>query len=172
MHAGKRFNALIDSGAALSLTHTSVYNMIEDCYKTKMLHAAVHLKTADGSWMSLLGKATLHLHIANFMFSHTFVIYVIGYQTQVSYLCIYAFIYAYLFGIDIQKRHSPSYSWHSDKQLFIQGEGSFFTYIRNCEQQHNIAVVKSPLKYHLGTMASYQLPSKTQFKGLGGILQQ
>ena len=33
-----------------------------------------------------------------------------------------------------------------DKQLFIQREESFLTYIRNCEQQHNIAVVKSPLK--------------------------
>ena len=45
--AGKRFKALIDSGAALSLAHTSVYNMIEDYYKTKILPAAVHLKTVD-----------------------------------------------------------------------------------------------------------------------------
>ena len=30
-----------------------------------------------------------------------------------------------------------------DKQLFIQREGLFLTYIRNCEQQHNIAVVNS-----------------------------
>ena len=33
-----------------------------------------------------------------------------------------------------------------DKHLFIQREGSFLTYTRNCEQQHNIAVVKSPSK--------------------------
>ena len=51
-----------------------------------------------------------------------------------------------LFGIDIKKRYSISYSWDSDKQLFIQRLGSFLTYTRNCEQQHNIAVVKSPFK--------------------------
>ena len=33
-----------------------------------------------------------------------------------------------------------------DKQLFIQREGLFLTYTRNCEQQHDIAAVKSPLK--------------------------
>ena len=44
VHAGKRFKALIDSGAALSLIHASVHNMIEDCNKTKILCAAVHLK--------------------------------------------------------------------------------------------------------------------------------
>ena len=71
VHAGKTFKALIDSGAALSLAHTNVYNMIEDCYKTKILAAAVHLKTADGSSMSSLGKATLHLPTA-FKFSHSF----------------------------------------------------------------------------------------------------
>ena len=40
-----------------------------------------------------------------------------------------------------------------DKQLCIQREGLFLTYTRNCEQQHNIAVVKSPLKIpprHIG----------------------
>ena len=73
-HAGKRFKALTDSAAALSLAHTSVYNMIEDCYKTKILPAVVHLKTADGSSMSSLGKATLYLCITNFKFSHTFII--------------------------------------------------------------------------------------------------
>ena len=73
MHAGKRFKALIDSGAALSLAHTSIYNIIENCYKAKILPAAVNLKTADGSSMSSLGKAMLHLHTANFKFSHTLI---------------------------------------------------------------------------------------------------
>ena len=72
--AGKRFKALTDSGVTLSLVCTSIYNMIEDHYKTKMLPAAVHLKSADGPSMSSLGKATLHLCMANFEFSHTFVI--------------------------------------------------------------------------------------------------
>ena len=52
----------------------------------------------------------------------------------------------YLFGIDIQKRYSLSYSWDSGEQFFIQSKGSFLTNTRNCEQQHNIAVVKSTLK--------------------------
>ena len=57
-----------------------------------------------------------------------------------------------LFDIDVQERYSLSYRWDRDKQLFIQREGSILAYTRNCDQQHNVAVVKSPLKYHLGTM--------------------
>ena len=73
VHAGKRFKALTDSGAAVSLVHISVNNMTKDHNKTKILPAAVHLKAADGSAMSLLGKDTLHLHTANFKFFHTFI---------------------------------------------------------------------------------------------------
>ena len=134
MHAGKRFKALIHSGAALLLVCTSIYSIIEDCFKTKIVPAAVHVKTADGSAMYSLGKATLHLHITNFKFSHSFIICDKLLDTDI------------LFGIDIQKRYSILYSWDADKQLFIQREGSFLAYTRNCEQQHNIAVVKSPLK--------------------------
>ena len=108
--------------------------MIKDHYKTKILPAAVHLKTVDWSSISSLGKATLHLCTENFKFSHTFVICDKLPDTDI------------LFGIDIQKRYSPTYSWDSDKQLFIQREGSFLTYTRNCEQQHNITVVKPTLK--------------------------
>ena len=117
--------------------------MMEDQYKTKILPAAVHLKTVDGSEMSLLGKATLHLCITNFKFSHTFII------------CDKLPDTGILFGIYMQKRYSLSHSWDADKQLFIQREGSFLTYTRNCEQQYNIAVVKSPLKIpprHNGTI--------------------
>ena len=111
VHIGNRFKALIDSGATLPLAHTSIYNMIKDCYKSKTLSAAVHLKTADGSSMSSMGKATLHLCTANFKFSHTFVIYDKLQETDI------------LFGIDIEKGYSLSYSWGSDKQLFIHKEG-------------------------------------------------
>ena len=72
--------------------------MIEDQDKTKILPAAIHLKTVDGPAMYLLGKATLHLHITNFKFSHTFVI------------CDKLLDRDILFGIDIQKRYSLSYS--------------------------------------------------------------
>ena len=85
MHAEKRFKALIDSGAALLLAQISVYNMIEDCYKTKILPAAVHLKTTDGSSMSSLGMATLHLHIANFPSFPILSLYATSYQTHIFY---------------------------------------------------------------------------------------
>ena len=114
-----RFKALFDSGAALSLVHTSFYSMTEDCYKTKIVPSAVHLKTADRSVMSALSKATLHLHIANFMFSHTFVICDKLLDTDI------------LFGTDIQKRYSRSSRWDADKQLFIQRDNSFLTYVTN-----------------------------------------
>ena len=83
--AGKRFKALIDSRAALLLVCTSVYNMIEDQYKTKILPAAVHLETMDGSAMSLLGKAALHLHTltSSFLIPSS---YVTSYWTQIFYL--------------------------------------------------------------------------------------
>ena len=85
--------------------------MIEGYYKTKMPPAAVHIKTADGSSVSALGKATLHLCITHFKFSHIFIICDKLLDTDI------------LFGIDMQKRYSLSYSWYSDKQLFIQREG-------------------------------------------------
>ena len=61
VHGRRRFKALINSGATFSLMHTIMYNMIEDCYKTSVLPTAVHLRTADWSPMSSMGKATLHL---------------------------------------------------------------------------------------------------------------
>ena len=134
VHAGKWFKVLNDSWAALSLAHTSAYNMMEDCYKTKILPAAVQLKTAEGSSMSPLGKATLHLCIASFKFTDDFIICDKLPETDI------------LFAIHIHKKYCLSYSWHSDKQLFIQREGSFLSYTINYEHQHNITVVKSALK--------------------------
>ena len=75
VHVGKRFKALIDSGAALSLVCTSVYSMIKDCYKTKIVPAAVNLKTADGSAMSSIDKASMHLLIANFKLPDTNILF-------------------------------------------------------------------------------------------------
>ena len=86
----KRFQTLIYSEAAISLAHTSVYNMMEDCYKTKILPAVVHLKIADGSLMLSLGKAVLYLCIAKCQFSHTLIIFDRLPETDI------------LFGIDIQ----------------------------------------------------------------------
>ena len=54
-HAGKRYKALIDSGAAISLLRYSTYKKIEDCYKTPIQPTTAKLNTADGSPMSALG---------------------------------------------------------------------------------------------------------------------
>ena len=51
-----------------------------------------------------------------------------------------------IFGIDIQKKFSISYAWDKDKNCYIQKEGKFLTYTRNCEQKATIGVVKSTLK--------------------------
>ena len=84
VHTGKRYKALIHSEAAISLAHTSVYYVIEDHYKTKILPAVVHLKPADGSSMSSLGKATLHLCITNLNL-HILSLYVTSYQELTFY---------------------------------------------------------------------------------------
>ena len=117
--------------------------MCEDQYKTKILSTVVHLQIVDGSAISSLGKTTLHLCIASFKFSHTFIICYKVPDTDI------------LFDLDTQKRYSLSYSLDADKQLFIQKVGSFLTYTRNYKQKHNIAVLISPLKIpprHNGTI--------------------
>ena len=60
VHVGKHLKTLIDSGATISLICKSVYNLMEDHYKTYILPAAFNLWTADGSSMSSMGKASLH----------------------------------------------------------------------------------------------------------------
>ena len=61
VHAGKRYKALIDSGAAISLLQYSAYKSIGDCYKTPIQPTTAKLNTADGSPMSVLGFTALHL---------------------------------------------------------------------------------------------------------------
>ena len=61
VHAGKHYQALIDSGAAILLLCHSTYKRIEDCYKTPTQLTAAKLNTADGSPMMTLGSTVLHL---------------------------------------------------------------------------------------------------------------
>ena len=143
VQSGKCFKALIDSGAVISLMCTSVYNMIENHFKTSILPAVVNLRTADWSPISSTGKATLSLQIADCKFSYTFLI---CYRLPEADL---------LFGIDLHKWYCLSDCWDLDRHLVIQREGSFITYTRNRENLHNIALVKSTLK-----MVLYQLGSK------------
>ena len=104
---------MIDHDATISLMHTSVYIMIEDHYKTCILPAALNLWTADGSPMSSMGKATLHLWIADFKFLHTFVI------------CDKLPDMDFLFGHRPTKLYSLFYCWDFDRYLCIQREGLF-----------------------------------------------
>ena len=75
VHAGKHYKALIDSGAVISLLRYSTYKKIEDCYKTPIQPTTAKLNTADGSPMSAIGDTALHLRIAEFKFTHNFIIY-------------------------------------------------------------------------------------------------
>ena len=61
VHVGKCYQALIDSGAAISLISHSTYKQIEDCYKTPIQPTAAKLNTIDGSLMTTLGSTALHL---------------------------------------------------------------------------------------------------------------
>ena len=108
IHAGKCYQALIDSGAAISLIRHSTYKQIDDCYKTPIQSTAAKLNTADGSLMTILGSTALHLCIADFTFTHNFII------------CDQLPDTEFILGMDIQKKFSLSYAWDKDHQCFIQ----------------------------------------------------
>ena len=84
--------------------------------------------------MAALGMTTLHLRIADFKFTYNLV------------LCNRLPNMEIIFGIDIQKKFSISYAWDMDKNCYIQREGKFLTYTRNCEQKATIGVIKLTLK--------------------------
>ena len=84
--------------------------------------------------MTALGMTVLHLRIAEFKFLHNFVICDRLPDTEI------------IFGIDIQKKFSISYAWDKAKSCYIQKDGKFLTYTRNCEQKVTIGIVKSTLK--------------------------
>ena len=75
VHAGKCYKALIDSGAAILLVRYSTYQRIDNSFKTAMQVTSIQLNTADGSPMTALGITTLQLPIADFEFSHHFIIW-------------------------------------------------------------------------------------------------
>ena len=75
----------------------------------------------------------LHLRIADFKFTHNFVI------------CNRLPDMEIIFGIDIQK-FSLSYAWDKEKNCYIQRDGKFLAYTKNCEQKATIGTVKPSLK--------------------------
>ena len=118
VHAGKCYKALIDSGAAISLLRYSTYKKIKDCYKTPIQPTTAKLNTTDGSLMSAIGMTALHLRIAEFKFTHNFIICDQLPETEL------------IFGIDIQRKFSISYAWNKEKNCHIQKEGKFLIYTK------------------------------------------
>ena len=134
VHAGKCYKAFIDLGAAISLIRYSIYQAMNSSFKTPIQAATTKLNTADGLPMTALGIATLQLRIADFKFTHNFIICDRLPDTEL------------LFGIDIQKKFSLSYAWDKEKNCYIQKDGRFLTYTRNCEHKATIGIIKSTLK--------------------------
>ena len=120
VHAGKHYKALIDSGAAISLIRYSVYQHIDNSFKTPIQPTTAKLNTADNSPMT-----ALHLRITNFKFTHNIIICNRLLDTEI------------IFRIDVQKKFSISYALDKAKTA---------TYIRNCKQKATIGIVKSTLK--------------------------
>ena len=103
VHAGKCYKALIDSGATISLIRYSTYQHIDNSFKTPIQPTTAKLNTADGSLMTALGMIVLHSRIADFKFTHNFVICDRLPDTEL------------IFGIDIQKKFSICYEWDKEK---------------------------------------------------------
>ena len=92
------------------------------------------LNTTDGSPMTTLGSTALHLCIADFKFTHNFIICNQLPDTEL------------IFGIDIQKKFSLSYAWDKDHQCYIQRNGRFLSFTHATTQKATIGTVKSTLK--------------------------
>ena len=72
--AGKCYKVLISSEAAISLNRYSTYQLIDDSFKMSIQQTTTTLNTGDRSPMMALGMTALHLRIADFMFTHDFII--------------------------------------------------------------------------------------------------
>ena len=84
--------------------------------------------------MIALGSTALHLWIAEFKFTHNFIICDQLPETEL------------IFGINIQKKFSLSYAWDKDKNCYIQQNGKFLVYTHSNNCTATIGTVKSTLK--------------------------
>ena len=84
--------------------------------------------------MTTLGSTALHLCIADFKFTHNFIICNQLPDTEL------------IFGIDIQKKFSLSYTWDKNQQCYIQCNGRFLAFTHATTQKATIGTVKSTLK--------------------------
>ena len=92
------------------------------------------LNTADGSPMMALESTALHLGIAEFKFTHNFIICDQLPETKL------------IFSIYIQNKFSLSYAWDKDKNCYIQWNGKFLVYTHANTHTATIGMVKSTLK--------------------------
>ena len=134
VHTSKCYKALINSGAAISVVRYSTYQHIDSSFKTPIQPTTAKLNTANGSLVTALGMTALHLSIADFKFTHNFVICDRLPDTEL------------IFGIDIQKKFSISYAWNKEKNCYIQRDGTFLTYTRITNEQKATIGIKSALK--------------------------
>ena len=84
--------------------------------------------------MMALGSTALHLQIADFRFTHNFIICDQLPETEL------------IFGINIQKKFSLSYAWDKDKNCYIQQNGKFLVFTHANTRTATIGTVKSTLK--------------------------
>ena len=103
VHARKCYKVLIDSGAAISLIRYSMYQLIDNSFKTPIQPINTKWNMVDGSPMIALGMTALYLRIADFKFTHNFNICDRLSDTEI------------MFGIDVQKKFSISYAWDKAK---------------------------------------------------------
>ena len=116
VHARKCYKALINSGATISLTRCSTYQLIDDSFKTPIQPTTTTLNTADGSSMTALRVIALHLRMAEFKYTHNFIICDRFPDTEI------------IFGIYVQKKFSLPYVWDKKKKWYIQKDDRFHTY--------------------------------------------
>ena len=107
---------------------------MKGCHKTTLPPTTAKLNTADGSPMIALGSIALHLQIAEFKFIHNFIICDQLPETEL------------MFGIDIQKKLSLSYTWDKDKNCYMQWNGKFLVYTHSDDHTVMIGTVKSTLR--------------------------
>ena len=84
--------------------------------------------------MSAIGTMALHLRIAEFKFMHNFIICDQLPETEP------------IFGLDIQRKFSLSYTWDKERNCYIQRDGKFLVYTNTCDQKTTIGTVKSTLR--------------------------
>ncbi len=133
-HCGKRYKALLDSGAGISLVRYDLYEQIPEKLKTSQAASPVKLSTADGSEMTTLGYTKLKLRIADFSFHHYFIVCDSLPDAEI------------LLGIDVQRKYAFNHTRDKDRNCYIQRDGKFLAYTLNTTPRTNNARVKSTLK--------------------------